>query len=69
MSTPEQQVVDVVSQQQHTKVVSEAGEEEFVVEFSEDVGRFAPPQIVQPLQPIAVQEGMMSINFWHYDTA
>ena len=46
------------SDQQTTLVVGDAGEQQYVVEFEERVDDYSPPKIVQPLQPIAVTEGL-----------
>ena len=59
MSKPTQsEVLQVRSDQQTTLVVGDAGEQQYVVEFEERVDDYSPPKIVQPLQPIAVTEGL-----------
>lgn len=61
-SSTTSETVDVVSQQKHVKVVSHGGEEDYVVEFAEDVEALKPPQIIKPLQPVAVHEGMCKVH-------
>lgn len=55
-------VTDMVSHQPPDQVVSEVGEEQFVIELTEDVTQLSPPLIVQPLQPVAVHEGRDNTN-------
>lgn len=56
-ATSPNDLVDVVTQHEHTQIVRKADEEKFVVELTENIEQYSPPLIVQPLQPVAVHEG------------
>ena len=53
------EVVSVQEEKKTSTVLTDTETQDYVVEFEESSQDHLPPKIVQPLQPIAVNEGLL----------